>query len=119
MACNDTAGIHCRLIFCVALVIALLRYDVAAQAEPTSARSPALQSAAVTSHEYENPCLQPGPLFKPEDYEGPLKKVVVYFSRKPEIKTVDAPPAEANAGVCVLAATAIFILASSLGRKVQ
>jgi hypothetical protein len=37
------------------------------------------------------PCLKPAPLFSAEDYEGPLKKVLVYFSRKPEIKTVHPP----------------------------
>jgi hypothetical protein len=35
-------------------------------------------------------CLQPAPLFSTEDYKGPFRKLVVYFSRKPEIKTV--PP---------------------------
>jgi hypothetical protein len=33
-------------------------------------------------------CVQPAPLFSAADYEGPLKKLVVYFSRKPEITTV-------------------------------
>ena len=34
------------------------------------------------------PCVQPAPLFSAADYEGPLKRLVVYFSRKPEITTV-------------------------------
>jgi hypothetical protein len=37
------------------------------------------------------PCVQPTPLFSAADYEGPLKKLVVYFSRKPEITTVHLP----------------------------
>ena len=35
-----------------------------------------------------SPCAQPAPLYSAADYEGPLKKIVVYFARKPEIKTV-------------------------------
>jgi hypothetical protein len=35
-----------------------------------------------------SPCVQPAPLYSAADYEGPLKKIVVYFARKPEIKTV-------------------------------
>lgn len=45
------------------------------------ARPPLRESTGV-------PCIKPAPLFSTEDYNGPFRKVLVYFSRKPEIKTV-------------------------------
>jgi hypothetical protein len=55
------------------------------------------------------PCIQPAPLFAAADYKGPLKKLVVYFSRKPEIKTVHShrPP---GLIVCALDASEKFHL---------
>ena len=58
----------------------------------------------------EAPCLQPTPLFSPEDYQGPLKKVLVYFSRKPEIKTVPAPRHIPGSVFCALDAKEKFHL---------
>lgn len=38
------------------------------------------------------PCVEPAKLYSAADYEGPLKKIVVSFTRKPEIKTVHPHP---------------------------
>jgi hypothetical protein len=56
-----------------------------------------------------SPCIQPAPLFSASDYEGPLKKLVVYFSRKPEIKTVH-PHLRPGLTVCALNASDKFRL---------
>lgn len=56
-----------------------------------------------------SPCLQPAPLFSAADYQGPLKKLVVYFARKPEIKTVHAH-LRPGVTVCSLDASAKFQL---------
>ncbi len=56
-----------------------------------------------------SPCIQPAPLFSASDYEGPLKKFVVYFSRKPEIKTVHPHP-RPGLTVCALDASEKFRL---------
>jgi hypothetical protein len=55
------------------------------------------------------PCIQPTPLFSAADYQGPLKKLVVYFSRKPEIKTVH-PHSRQGLTVCALDASDKFRL---------
>ena len=36
------------------------------------------------------PCAEPAQLFAPDEYNGPLKRVASWFSRKPEIATVPA-----------------------------
>lgn len=54
-------------------------------------------------------CMQPAPLFSAADYEGPLKKLVVYFSRKPEIKTVHTSR-HPGLRICALDATEKFKL---------
>ena len=55
------------------------------------------------------PCVQPAPLYSAADYEGPLKKMVVYFARKPEIKTVH-PHLRPGMTVCALDASEKFHL---------
>lgn len=40
----------------------------------------------------QNPCIHPAPLVTVEDYTGPLRRVVLFVARKPEIKTVNRPP---------------------------
>jgi hypothetical protein len=56
-----------------------------------------------------SPCIQPAPLFSAADYQGPLKKIVVYFARKPEIKTVHPHP-RPGFTVCALDASEKFYL---------
>lgn len=54
-------------------------------------------------------CVQPAQLYSAADYEGPLKKIVVYFARKPEIKTVHPHP-RPGLTLCALDASQKFRL---------
>lgn len=62
-----------------------------------------------TSPVRTSPCIQPAPLFSAADYRGPLNKLVVYFSRKPEIKTIH-PHLRPGLTVCALDASDKFRL---------
>ncbi len=48
------------------------------------------------------PCISPAPLVTARDYEGPLKRIVWYVARKPEIKTVYSPRPRPGSTVCAL-----------------
>lgn len=50
----------------------------------------------------EIPCVKPAPLFSADDYDGPFNKLVAYFSRKLEIKTVHAPRHRTGRKLCGL-----------------
>jgi hypothetical protein len=56
-----------------------------------------------------SPCILPAKLYSAADYEGPLKKIVVYFARKPEIKTVHPHP-HPGLTLCALDASEKFHL---------
>jgi hypothetical protein len=43
------------------------------------------------TQEAQNPCIHPAPLVTVEDYTGPMRKLVLFVARKPEIKTVQRP----------------------------
>jgi len=75
-----------------------------------AAGSPQNPSAG-TSSSTPDPCIKPAPLFPMEEYNGPLKKMVWYFARKPEIKTVHAPEhREAGQTICPLSPRGKFHL---------
>ncbi len=57
-----------------------------------------------------SPCIRPARLFSAADYAGPFNKAVVYFSRKPEIKTVDQHHRGTGLSVCALTAPEKFRL---------
>jgi hypothetical protein len=71
------------------------------QPTPPQARTP--QPAQV-------PCLQPARIFIAEEYTGPFKKVVSYFARKPEIKTVYVNRRYTGSPICPLAPSQKFTL---------
>ncbi len=71
---------------------------------PPSNLSDQQHEAAETSF-----CIQPAKLYSAADYEGPLKKIVVYFARKPEIKTVH-PHSRSGLTLCALDASEKFHL---------
>lgn len=56
-----------------------------------------------------SPCIQPAKLYSAADYKGPLQKIVVYFARKPEIRTVHPHP-RPGLTLCALDATEKFHL---------
>jgi hypothetical protein len=56
------------------------------------------------------PCLEPPPMLRWEDYQGPLHKTVAAFTRKLERKTAHAPHYKAGAVLCSLEPGAKFML---------
>ena len=56
------------------------------------------------------PCLEPPPLVRLEDYEGPLKKTVGIFARKLERKSVKPPHYKTGAILCSLELKDKFVL---------
>jgi hypothetical protein len=68
------------------------------------------QQAVPIDNSTSSPCLRPAPLFSAADYEGPLRKLVVYFSRKPEIATVHLPGRRRGLTLCALDASEKFRL---------
>lgn len=86
--------------------------------QPSSQRNPPQQQTAESQPappqagipRAENPCVQPARIFIAEEYTGPLKKVVSYFARKPEIKTVYVHRRDIGARICALAPSQKFNL---------
>jgi len=56
------------------------------------------------------PCLQPPPIVRWQDYQGPLKKVVGAFGRKLERKSVGTPHYKSGAVLCSLTLGGKFLL---------
>jgi len=56
------------------------------------------------------PCVEPPPLVRLEDYNGPLKKIVGTFARKLERKSVHHPHYKPGAILCSLDAKGKFVL---------
>jgi hypothetical protein len=90
-----------------ALIITLL-FESQFVLSQTSSTGENVTSPQGTSVEASR-CVQPSPLVSAADYEGPLKKLVVYFARKPEIKTVHSHP-RPGLTVCALDASEKFHL---------
>jgi hypothetical protein len=55
-------------------------------------------------------CVQPAPMMRMEDYDGPLKKVVGTFARPLERKTVHPPHYKPGAKLCTFAPKDKFVL---------
>lgn len=83
-------GLHATIPAIRALTITLL-FESQFVLSQTSSTGDNLTSPTGTSVEASR-CVQPSPLMSAADYEGPLKKLVVYFARKPEIKTLHSHP---------------------------
>lgn len=56
------------------------------------------------------PCVQPEEVFSVDDYNGPFRKTVAYFSRKLEIKTVHAPHQASGKSLCGIGPSGKFHL---------
>jgi hypothetical protein len=59
-------------------------------------------AAPASTNTDQQPCVQPGELFSVEDYQGPFRKTVAYFSRKLEIKTVHVSHRHPDKKLCQL-----------------
>jgi hypothetical protein len=76
-----------------------------APAQPATAplQEEAIRNAAA-------PCVQPAPMVRIEDYDGPLKKVVGTFARPLERKSVHPPDYKPGAKLCTLTLKGKFVL---------
>jgi len=84
-----------------------------AQERPTPA--PGQQPAAAPFNEEATknvaaPCVEPSPMVRLEDYDGPLKKVVGTFARPLERKAVHPPNYKPGAKLCTLKLKDKFVL---------
>jgi hypothetical protein len=70
--------------------------------------TPPLREEAV--HNAAAPCVEPPPMVRIEDYDGPLKKVVGTFSRPLERKSVHPTQFKAGAKLCTLTLKGKFVL---------
>ena len=63
-----------------------------------------------TTTDPQSPCIQPSRIFIAEEYTGPMKHLVRYFVRKPEIKTVHMQRRYAGSRICALDSSEKFHL---------
>jgi hypothetical protein len=87
----------------------------AVYAQEAPAPAPAQQPATAPLQEeaIQNaaaPCVQPAPMVRIEDYDGPLKKVVGTFARPLERKSVHPPDYKPGAKLCTLTLKGKFVL---------
>ena len=98
MAFGEEVLIFCRNSLVTALLLAgCMACAQSANPPPASAKGPPAPQAN------QNPCVQPAQLFSVEDYTGPLRRVVLFVARKPEIKTAYAPSRQPGSRICALA----------------
>lgn len=76
-----------------AVLLSLLFTSCFAFSQPDVQQSTAtsVQASDSKTQQNQNPCIHPAPLVSVEDYTGPLRRVVLFVARKPEIKTVQRP----------------------------
>jgi hypothetical protein len=78
---------------------------VCAQEPPAPAQQPPTASAPLQQEDSKNvatPCVQPAPMVRLEDYDGPLKKVVGTFARPLERKAVPLSRYRPGVKLCTL-----------------
>jgi len=84
-----------------------------AQERPTPAPPQQPAAAPLPEEAVQNvaaPCVQPPPMVRLEDYDGPLKKVVGTFARPLERKAVHPPRYKPGAKLCTLKLKDKFVL---------
>jgi hypothetical protein len=102
----------CRSAALAALVgSAVCAQEGPAQSTPAPAQQPA--TAPLLEEAVQNaasPCVEPPPMVRIEDYDGPLKKMVGRFSRPLERKSVHPPQYKPGAKLCTLTLKGKFVL---------
>ncbi len=86
---------------------------VYAQAPPAPAPAQQPSAAQLQEEAIQNavaPCVQPAPMVRIEDYDGPLKKLVGTFARPLERKSVHPPQYKPGAKLCTLTLKGKFVL---------
>jgi hypothetical protein len=96
-----------NFVFIVSLLIVVgwCASEVRAQGLPDSPQQPPAAPALLQKEAAKNvaePCIQPAPMVRLEDYNGPLKKVVGTFARPLERKAVHPPHYKPGVKMCTL-----------------
>ncbi|HEY6972617.1 MAG TPA: hypothetical protein VJA94_25635 [Candidatus Angelobacter sp.] len=89
-----------KLVFRNLFLTAMAGSALVAQSVASGQKPPA--ETAATASDSKPECVEPGPLFSADDYDGPFRKAVSYFSRKLEIKTVHSPRRTPRRKLCSL-----------------
>jgi hypothetical protein len=98
-------------VYAAALAV-MAGYGVRAQQLPGT-QSPAVPTVPLPEETRVNPtapCVEPPPLVRLEDYDGPLQKTVGIFARKLERKSVRPPHYKPGAALCSLELKDKFVL---------
>ena len=96
-------------ILAARIVLAVLVSNCAARAQEEPPPEPAPLSEQAQSA-VASPCLQPPPMVRWEDYQGPLHKTVAAFTRKLERRTAHPPQYKPGTVLCSLELGDKFIL---------
>ncbi len=91
--------------FQISAAVALLAWAGASRAqEPPTPKAPDLPAPSQTTPANigAGPCVQPEPMVRLQDYDGPLKKTVGFFTGKIEGKTVHPPHYKPGTVLCTL-----------------
>jgi hypothetical protein len=108
MGFRGTVGYSTRFrtsarMFLLASVAALVSGAVFAQEQPTPPVQPsAMPLPEKTAKNTQEPCIQPAPMVRLEDYDGPLRKVVGTLARPLERKSVHPPSYKPGVKLCTL-----------------
>jgi hypothetical protein len=96
---------------CLPAALAGLAGGVVCAQEPTAAlqQAPAVAMEEEATKNVAGQCVQPAPMVRLEDYNGPLKKIVGQFARPLERKAVH-PPHYTGAKLCTLGPKDKFVL---------
>jgi hypothetical protein len=95
----------------MSLLAALAGVVACAQEPPDPPQQPpAAPLQPETTKNAAAPCIQPAPMVRLEDYDGPLKKVVGTFARPLERKAVHPPHYKPGAKLCTLNLKDKFVL---------
>jgi hypothetical protein len=98
-------GTRLRLLAGMSLLAGLAGGVVCAQEPPALPQQPPATSAHLPEEASKNvtaPCVQPAPMVRLEDYNGPLKKLVGTFARPLERKAVPLPNYKPGLKLCTL-----------------
>ena len=90
------------------ILVVLLHASAARAQEPTADPVPPQNEQAHTN--VASPCLEPPPMIRWEDYQGPFPKTVAVFTRRLERRTVHSPRYKPGTVLCSLELGDKFIL---------
>lgn len=99
--------------FQILAMLALLAWAVTSTAqEPPTSKAPDLPAPSQTAptNTIVGPCVQPPPMVRLQDYDGPLQKTVGFFTGKIEGKTVHPPHYKPGTVLCTLELKDKFLL---------